>query len=173
MRCRQCKRTYTGVDYCTVCSNPSEGMWQMLVPEDQHPSRNSPVSPTLVERLRAESAAATGQLEGIPGVIAGGIRYLAALCLEASDAIVRLEREVDSEHRRAEARAREACTYEGRTGCSFARSEIGDRQKLLAKACDAAFAFIDSHVADPDLTDEMVIKHAEYIEARRALEGTP
>lgn len=53
------------------------------------------------------------------------------------------------------------------------RSETGDRQKLLAKACDAAFAFIDSHVADPDLTDEMIVKHAAYIEARRALEGTP
>lgn len=44
---------------------------------------------------------------------------------------------------------------------------------LLRRACDAAFAFIDSHVADPDLTDEMVRKHADYLEARRALEGRP
>lgn len=53
----------------------------------------------------------------------------------------------------------------------FARSAT--REKLLAKACDAAFSFIDSHVADPDLTSEMCVKHADYREARRALEGTP
>ncbi len=47
------------------------------------------------------------------------------------------------------------------------------RARLLARACDAAFAFIDSHAADPDLTSEMCIKHAAYLEARRELEGTP
>lgn len=52
-------------------------------------------------------------------------------------------------------------------------SEMGQREKLLAKACDAAFAFIDSHAADPDLTVEMCIKYATYKEARRELEGTP
>lgn len=52
-------------------------------------------------------------------------------------------------------------------------SEKQDELKLLRKACDAAFAFIDSHVADPDLTDEMIVKHADYKDARRALEGTP
>lgn len=43
--------------------------------------------------------------------------------------------------------------------------------QLLRRACDAAFAFIDSHVADPDITDEMCIKHATYKDARAALEG--
>jgi hypothetical protein len=46
-----------------------------------------------------------------------------------------------------------------------------DELKLLRRACDAAFAFIDSHVADPDITDEMCRKHAEYKEAREALEA--
>lgn len=31
MTCGACKRSFqTGFDYCPVCSNPSEGMWQML-----------------------------------------------------------------------------------------------------------------------------------------------
>lgn len=46
------------------------------------------------------------------------------------------------------------------------------RERLLARACDAAFAFIDSHAADPDLTEEMIRKYATYQEARAELEGT-
>lgn len=53
------------------------------------------------------------------------------------------------------------------------RTQSESELTLLRRACDAAFAFIDSHVADPDLTDEMVRKHADYLEARRALEGRP
>lgn len=37
-------------------------------------------------------------------------------------------------------------------------------------AFEAARAFIDSHVADPDLTDEMVERFTEYREAVSALE---
>ena len=43
-------------------------------------------------------------------------------------------------------------------------SEIEERK--LRRAYDAAVAFIESHVADPDLTDEMTRKHAEYQEAK-------
>lgn len=51
-------------------------------------------------------------------------------------------------------------------------SESGDSElRLLRRACDTAFAFIESHVADPDITDEMVRKYADYQEARAALEG--
>jgi hypothetical protein len=54
---------------------------------------------------------------------------------------------------------------------SFAVSETGEIA-LLRKACDAAFAFIDSHVADPDITDEMVRKYRDYKDARAALDGS-
>ena len=33
MKCRKCGFTADGMDYCPTCSNPTEGMWQMLVPE--------------------------------------------------------------------------------------------------------------------------------------------
>jgi len=46
-----------------------------------------------------------------------------------------------------------------------------DEVRLLRRACDAAFAFIDSHVADPDLTVEMVRTYSEYKAARAALES--
>lgn len=28
--CAKCQRTFTSEDYCPICSNPSEGLWQML-----------------------------------------------------------------------------------------------------------------------------------------------
>jgi len=56
----------------------------------------------------------------------------------------------------------------------IAPSAVPDSElRLLRQACDAAFAFIDAHAADPDITDEMCIKHATYIEARQALENAP
>lgn len=44
------------------------------------------------------------------------------------------------------------------------------RDDKLGRAYDAAVAFIESHVADPDITEEMTRKYAEYKEARAALE---
>jgi hypothetical protein len=31
LQCRNCERWYRHVDYCWICSAPSEGHWQMLV----------------------------------------------------------------------------------------------------------------------------------------------
>lgn len=28
--CAKCQRSFTSEDYCPICSNPSEGQWQML-----------------------------------------------------------------------------------------------------------------------------------------------
>lgn len=42
----------------------------------------------------------------------------------------------------------------------------------LRKAYEAAVAFIDSHVADPDITGEMVQAYAEYQRTRAALSTT-
>lgn len=31
LHCTKCNREWgDGIDYCTICSNPSEGYWQML-----------------------------------------------------------------------------------------------------------------------------------------------
>ena len=38
-------------------------------------------------------------------------------------------------------------------------------QRFYQEAFEAAKAFIDSHVADPDLTENMVETYAAYIEA--------
>jgi len=43
----------------------------------------------LIERLRIESRIASEQLAGVPGVVADGIRALAALCAEAADDLER------------------------------------------------------------------------------------
>lgn len=50
------------------------------------------------------------------------------------------------------------------------KSDPSEREEivLLRRACDAAFAFIEAHVADPDITDEMRRKYADYKDARRA-----
>jgi len=45
-------------------------------------------------------------------------------------------------------------------------------QPFLLEAFETAKAFIDSHAADPDLTDEMVGKYLEYQDAlKRLIEG--
>ena len=53
-----------------------------------------------------------------------------------------------------------------------------ERAEMLAKevealkvAYDAACAFIDSHVADPDITAEMREKHAVFVDRRNAARG--
>jgi hypothetical protein len=44
-----------------------------------------------------------------------------------------------------------------------------DFAQQLERAYNAACAFIDCHVADPDITDEMVKTHAIFTEQRAAL----
>lgn len=59
------------------------------------------------------------------------------------------------------------------TTASQSAGEATEYVRALEKAVDAAFAFIDSHVADPDITEEMTRKHADYQEARYNLRTMP
>lgn len=45
-----------------------------------------------------------------------------------------------------------------------------ERVKLLERALDAANDFIESHVADPDITDEMILNYRIYKAALATLE---
>ena len=67
--------------------SPEDEDRRTMLAESSSLSRSKPLSPTLVQRLRAESKASNDQMADLPGVVAGGIRYLAALCAEAADAI--------------------------------------------------------------------------------------
>lgn len=51
-------------------------------------------------------------------------------------------------------------------------TEAAEAILALRKAYEAAVAFIDSHVADPDITGEMVQAYAEYQRTRDALSTT-
>lgn len=60
--------------------------------EHSHPDKPMPTTThriELVKQLRAEAKAAQLNLDGIPGVIAGGILHLADLCDKAADEIER------------------------------------------------------------------------------------
>jgi hypothetical protein len=50
----------------------------------------------------------------------------------------------------------------------YIRELTEQRDELLA-AWTAACAFIDSHVADPDITQEMVLTYAEFMKHREAI----
>lgn len=45
-----------------------------------------------------------------------------------------------------------------------------DRRVLLEAAYKAACAFIDAHVADPDITPKMRETYAEFVRLRKELE---
>jgi hypothetical protein len=44
-------------------------------------------------------------------------------------------------------------------------------QQFYKEAFEAAKAFIDSHVADPDISSEMCDRYAEYLEAIKRLDA--
>lgn len=73
-------------------------------------------------------------------------------------------------------RAMELCNSLRKMECSHGSAETvfeaAETIITLRKAYEAAVVFIDSHVADPDITDEMVRAYAEYQRTSAALSTT-
>jgi hypothetical protein len=56
MKCANCQRTFSGIDYCPICSNPSEGRWQMLRADSPSEAHN-------VAQLRSDAEIVQRMLE--------------------------------------------------------------------------------------------------------------
>lgn len=102
---------------------------------------------------------------------------LELLAWEACPEFVALKRAITAPIKRWQCRSLDGgATMEAADDGDYVRYEDAiavrsERGRLEAAALDAAFAFIDSHVADPDITEEMRHKYAVYKEARAALEA--
>ena len=51
--------------------------------------------------------------------------------------------------------------------------QLREERDRLREAFDAACAFIDSHVADPDITSEMWSNYEKFLQHRQALASVP
>ena len=80
----------------------------------------------------------------------------------------------DSQHRITTLHQHGDCLEVGHLRAALAAlSQSTAGEDGLQAAYDAAVAFIESHVADPDITDEMTRMYAEYQRTRSALGSRP
>lgn len=101
------------------------------------------------------------------------LAYSCAGCGIGSETRVQTLGDKPHDDRMWEARDRAVAEWNRRTPAQVAMLEGAEAPSDLARAYAAACAFIDSHVGDPDMTDEMVATYAEFCRLRRALSAPP